>query len=584
MIRYPYLQEQPASRVTTDVFRGLNLGSRIGEGEFSEMENLTSDHFPVLSPRQKRSRCYNTSDPQGMYKVPGGALFFVSGNSLNMYDGQQVYGISDGLIETQIPRQFALMGNRLVLAPDMKWLDIRYPFEGLKSMSAQLKKTEGEVTFSLCQRDGTAFGTVTAQEKPPENPGNQALWLDTSGSKSELKQYSAPAEEWVGVSTYVKIAGLTEHPFQAGDGITVSGIDSQMPQDVAAMNGSYIVEHAGSDHLVIVGLIKEACTQNCANAPLEIHRDVPQLDFIVEAGNRLWGCCHNVGEIYASKLGDFTNWNVFSGISTDSWVGNVGSAGNFTGAVNHGGYPVFYKENMKHKVWPSSTGAHQITSTPCMGIAEGSSESAALWGEKLFYLSPQGICMDDGSGPVTIDEALGHGQYRGGAGAVHHGKYYLSACKEDGTWDLLVYDLKRGLWHREDDLCLRHLVSADQSLYGLGSSRLWDLTGNSGTKEEAVRWSAVTGDLCQPSGDRQYLSRVNLRLSLEVGSQLDIYARYDHNPLWVKLGTVYGTSPDSFSLPVRPRRCDHLQLKLEGQGVGKVYAITRTFEKGSAYR
>ena len=175
MIRYPYLQEQPASQVTTDVFRGLNLGSRIGEGEFSEMENLTSDHFPVLSPRQKRSRCYNTSDPQGMYKVPGGALFFVSGNSLNMYDGQQVYGISDGLIETQIPRQFALMGSRLVLAPDMKWLDLQHPFEGLKDMAAVLKKTEGEVTFSLCQRDGTAFGTVTAQEEPP-------LWSQASST------------------------------------------------------------------------------------------------------------------------------------------------------------------------------------------------------------------------------------------------------------------------------------------------------------------------------------------------------------------------------------------------------------------
>ena len=584
MIRYPYLQEQPSSRVTTDVFRGLNLGSRIGEGEFEEMENLTSDHFPVLSPREKRSRCYNTSDPQGMYKVPGGAVFFVNGNSLNMYDGRQVYVIYEDMIETQIPRQFALMGNRLVIAPDMKWLDILHPFEGLKDMGAWLKKTEGEVTFSLCQRDGTAFPTVTAQEEPPENPGNQALWLDTSGSTSELKQYSTSSGEWVGISTYVKISGLTDHPFQTGDGITLSGVDPHAPQAVSALNGSYVVETAGSDFLVITGLIPESYTQNCADAPLEIRREVPQLDFIVEAGNRLWGCQHNVNEIYASKLGDFTNWNVFSGISTDSWVGNVGSPGVFTGAVNHGGYPVFYKENMKHKVWPSSTGAHQITSTPCMGIAEGSSESAALCGEKLFYLSPQGICMDDGSGPVSIDEALGHLRYQSGAGAVHRSKYYLSAHNEDGKWDLLVYDLSKGLWHREDDLQLMHLVSADRNLYGLGNGHLWDLTGKNGTKEETVHWSAVTGDLCQSGGDRQYISRVNLRLSLEEGSRLDIYARYDHNPLWVKLGTVYGTGPDSFSLPVRPRRCDHLQLKLEGVGGGKVYAITRSFEKGSAYR
>lgn len=581
MIRYPYLQDQPTSQVTTDVFRGLNLGSRIGEGEFAQMENLTSDHFPVLAPRGKRGRCYSASDPQGLYQVPGGAVYFCSGNCLNMFDGTQVYELARDLVTTQLPRQFALMGTQLVMAPDMKWLDIRNPFQGLQPMGAHFEKKEGSVTFSLCQRDGSAFGTFTAAKEAMENPANGDLWLDTTDRG--LKQYSASAGEWVGVSTYVKISGLGEHPFQTGDGITLSGVDSHAPQDVSRLGGSYVIEHSGSDYLVITGLIAEAYTQDCATTALEIRRDVPQLDYIVEAGNRLWGCCHNVNEIYACKLGDITNWNVFSGISTDSWVGNIGSAGEFTGAVNHGGYPVFYKEHMKHKVWPSATAAHQITSTPCMGIAEGSSESIALCGEKLFYLSPQGICMDDGSGPVTIDQALGVCRYRNGAGAVYRNKYYLSASNEDGGHDLLVYDLSRGLWHREDDLDLQHLVAGDQALYGL-STKLWDLTGKYGIREDALHWSAVTGDLCQSSGEHQYLSRLTLRLALDIGSRLDIYARYDHAPLWVKLGTVYGTGPDSFSLPVRPRRCDHLQLKLEGQGMGKVYAITRTFEKGSVCR
>lgn len=581
MIDYPYLQEQPSSRVTTDVFRGLNLGCRIGEGEFCQMENLTSDHYPVLSPRGKRGQIYNPGAPGGMYQVPGGALFFVSGNSLNMYTGQEVYGIAEDLIVSQLPRQFALIGTRLVIVPDMKWLDIGKPFEGLKSMSASLNKTEGSVTISLCRQDGSDFGAVTAGEEPLENPANMALWLDTSSHA--LKQYSLSAKEWVSVSTYLKLSGLTDHPFQTGDGITISGIDTHAPQDVKALEGSYVVEYAGSDFLVITGIIDEAYTQNCADVALKIERPVPQLDYIVEAGNRLWGCCENVNEIYASKLGDCTNWNVFSGLSTDSWVGNVGSPGGFTAAVNHGGYPVFYKQDVKHKVWPSSTGAHQITSTPCMGVAQGSSGSAALWGERLFYLSPYGICMDDGSGPVLIDEALGQRRYRNGAGAVYCNKYYLSAAGEDGQYDLLVYDLRKGLWHREDGLQVMFMTPGDRELYALGS-KLWDLTGSRGTPEAVVSWYAVTGDLAQSAGDHQYISRVTLRLSLEQGSRLDIYARYDHSPLWVKLGTVYGTRPDSFSLPVRPRRCDHLQLKLEGQGPGKVYAITRTFEKGSAYR
>ena len=49
----------------------------------------------------------------------------------------------------------------------------------------------------------------------------------------------------------------------------------------------------------------------------------------------------------------------------------------------------------------------------------------------------------------------------------------------------------------------------------------------------------------------------------------------------VKLGQVYGTELRSFSLPVRPRRCDQLRLKLQGTGMCKLYSITKTLEKGS---
>lgn len=588
MIRYPYLQEQPSSRVTTDVFRGLNLGSRIGEGEFSEMENLTSDHFPVLAPREARGKISETTNPQAMYYVPGKGTFLIDNGKLVFIDsdGRRFEEENDKGSFCEYPtHQFALMGTRLVIAPEMKWLDIRYPFEGVKSMSAHLEIAEGSVTFSLCKRDGNAFGTMTTGAEPAESPANAELWLDPSNS--ELKQYSASAKEWVSVSTYLKISGLTDHPFQTGDAVCLQGVEYHAPRDIYAMeNATHLVEMAGSDYIVIAGITDESYTQNCVDFPLKLGRNVPQLDFIIEAGNRLWGCIRNVNEIYASKLGDITNWNVFSGISTDSWVGNVGSSGSFTGAVNHGGYPVFYKKHMKHKVWPSSTGAHQITSTPCTGVLNSCENSVAVYRNCVLYLCKDGVYMDDGSGEVKISQSLEPWNYSFGCGVVHKDKYYLCAHRNSHGRELLVYDLQKKMWHREDDVYFKHLVSADERLYGAGwqDGGLWDLTGSRGTKEEAVNWSAVTGDLCQSSGEHQYISRVTLRLSLDVGSQLDIYARYDHNPLWVKLGTVYGTDPNSFSLPVRPRRCDHLQLKLEGQGPGKVYAITRTFEKGSEYR
>ena len=42
-----------------------------------------------------------------------------------------------------------------------------------------------------------------------------------------------------------------------------------------------------------------------------------------------------------------------------------------------------------------------------------------------------------------------------------------------------------------------------------------------------------------------------------------------------------GSSLRSFSMPIRPKRCDHLRLRIVGEGDAKIYSITKTVEKGS---
>ena len=75
---------------------------------------------------------------------------------------------------------------------------------------------------------------------------------------------------------------------------------------------------------------------------------------MIECGNRLWGCKYGlvdgetVNEIYASKLGDFKNWNCFAGLSTDSYAAARGSDGPFTGAADYLGQPRF---SSRRTVW-----------------------------------------------------------------------------------------------------------------------------------------------------------------------------------------------------------------------------------------
>ena len=51
-MRYPTLYTKENSRQMVDAFKGYNHNLRIGDGEFFDMKNMTSDHYPVLSPER----------------------------------------------------------------------------------------------------------------------------------------------------------------------------------------------------------------------------------------------------------------------------------------------------------------------------------------------------------------------------------------------------------------------------------------------------------------------------------------------------------------------------------------------------
>lgn len=51
---YNYLSEPNISRSMQSSFAGLNKNARIGDGEFADMTNMSSDHAPLLSPRAPR--------------------------------------------------------------------------------------------------------------------------------------------------------------------------------------------------------------------------------------------------------------------------------------------------------------------------------------------------------------------------------------------------------------------------------------------------------------------------------------------------------------------------------------------------
>ena len=580
MALLPQLDYEYNERSVTDVFAGYDHRLKIADGAFFDMENMSSAQYPLLANRKKRGAVRHMAAPGGILAkeklawVDGGVLF---------YDGAEtgVKGLSAG------EKQMVSMGAYLCIFPDKVYFNTADP-EDYGSMEASYR-SGGTMRYSLCHADGTPYEAVTAAEEAPEEPANAQLWIDTSGSTHVLMEWSSVSAQWVSIPTvYTKIEflsnGIIPERFKANDGVTISG------SAVEHCNGEKILYAVGGgettlDYVVVVGILDEKVSQT--EGTVTIARKVPDMDFVCEAKNRLWGCRYgvsdgkNLNEIYCCALGDFKNWRQYLGLSTDSWTASVGSDGPWTGAVNYLGYPMFFKENRIHRVSISATGAHQIAETVCRGVQEGCAKSLQVVNEKLLYKSRADVCMYQGSFPESISEPLGEERYSDAVAGSIGDRYYVSMQNQSGAWDLFVFDLKRGLWVREDELHALGFASLGDELYCLTDNAMLALMGTDGEIEPCVRWMAETGMQYYQYPDRKYVSRFNIRLRMEEGAEIDVYLMYDSSGEWVRQGRIKMKGTRTVTLPIRPRRCDHLQMRLVGKGDVTLYSIARILSVGS---
>lgn len=574
-MKYPKLRVLKSSRQMVDTFKGYNHNLRITDGEFYDMKNMTSDSYPVLSPRGKRGMYASPASPTGI--IAKDALCYCDGTDFVMNEYRIDMGLSDE------PKQLVSMGAYVIILPDKKYINTAN-IGDRGNIEAEFT-TNSTASFTLCRLDSTEYAIdYPPSDTEPSGAANMSLWVDTSTTPHSLKQYSESAGMWVTIATtYIKIS----HPnigkaFEQYDGIEISGLEET---GASSLNGSAVVWEKGDDYIVVVGILDEVVY---VELPFTISRKMPNLDFVIESENRLWGCRYGtaingeiVNEIYASKLGDFKNWSCYMGLSTDSYTASCGTDGQFTGAITHLGYPLFWKEGFVHKVYGNYPSNFQIQTTACRGVQKDCHKSLAIVNETLFYKARSGIMAYDGSLPTEASYALGNEAYAEAVGGSIGNKYYVSMKDKDEKWNLFVYDMGKGMWHREDNLHAEYFCSCRGELYAITGKNIITMLG-SGVQDLAdTEWMVETGEIGISSPDMKYISRLTVRLMLEPEATCAFYAKYDFSDEWEYMFTLTGSNLRSFSIPIRPKRCDHMKLRIEGVGVAKIYSFTKTIEQGS---
>lgn len=647
------------SRNMVNTFMGYFHNDTVNEyadSQFSEMKNMSSDAFPSLEPRKGRLYIKKLEKPNGLFAFE--KLVYVDGTSL-FYDGEKVLDVSD------TEKEIVGMGANIVVFPDK----VIYNTETGESDSLEfLYTTENDIVFSMCRGNGDEYLYYTGPNEPDIT--EYIYWLDTSSAPQVFKMWSENQASWTEVSsTYVKILE-TPDVYVEGIKVYVSVIEPDISEvsqgdywldmsddtlyvlhreDGAAkwieeqkeyevrhknwgervreydslnisgcynedMNASMIVQAAGKDYIIVTAVIEGLHVQGAADK-ITLERKVPDMDYICEQDNRIWGCSSKNHEIYACKLGDPRNWYCYAGLSSDSYAATIGSHGKFTGCISHMGYVLFFKENCIHKVYGTAPANFTINALPCHGVQEGSEKSLCIINEILYYQSRDGICVYDGNIPEIISNDLGDEVYKGGIGGRAKEKYYIRTKDSHLNSHIFVYDTKKVMWHREDELPVKQFANMENKLYCLTEDgELWAMDENDiytnilpgiqyeygGVKEilcpsdvlpgkemskekELVEWEAVTNILGMDIPDNKYISNITLRIAVSEKAEFCVYMEYDSSGEWEKVLHMRETRKRSYTIPVRIRRCDHFRIRFSGKGICRLFSYTKTIENGSEW-
>lgn len=514
-------------------FGGLNHTTGAGDGELWDMRNMTSNHHPVLASRNRRMLYKTLAAPGGLFVREG--LCWVDGTSF-YFNGEEKGMVTEG------KKQFATIGAYILIFPDKCYFNTESGEYG----SMEAKWSGDSLTF-----------------------GNGLLY----GEAAEANCISCAGVKW-------------EDYFRSGDAVTISGCTVK-----PGNNLSVIIRAIDGDKLYFYEYsftIGEDGADYTERGNLSIARTVPDMDFICEHENRLWGCKGNT--IYASKLGDFFNWNVYDGLDTDAWAVDTGSAGDFTGCISYRGYATFFKEDNIYKVYGSIPSNFQVMGSATLGLAEGSANSMAVAGETLFYLSRNGVMAYTGGIPQPLGQAFGNLKFKNAVGGSDGLKYYVSMQETDGSHGLYVFDTQEGLWHKEDETQAIGFAKWDGNLYCLNvDGEIW-IMGNiqnvpeGVTEENPVEWEAEFADFTEKDPNKKGVSKVQIRLELDEGATVQVWIQFDSDGNWQKVSSALGEGMKrSYYLPIIPRRGDHYRLKLTGVGGCRIYSMAREYYTGSEY-
>lgn len=427
--------------------------------------------------------------------------------------------------------------------------------------------------------DGEIVGQVTEGEKQFAVVNTKmVIWPDKvylDMSSKEVKDLGAKltGSKAAFTTSTMKVTGwgdLTLH-FKTGDAITITGCTTQ-----TANNKDIVIKGLTADTITVADNTFTEASE--ASEEITLERKIPDMDYICESENRLWGCSNEEQTIYASSLGDPTNFYVYEGLSTDGYALAVGSEGEFTGCCKLTSSVLFWKETKLHKILGSYPAEYSLYSYDIEGLQKGCHKSLQVINEVLFYMGLHGVYAYSGGTPSLISANFGDHEF-GKAVAGNDGDSYYISLTEGEKHHLFVYETRASIWVREDDTRVVDFARTGKSLYFLDDKGAIWLADNR-RDDPDVEWLAQFAPFYETIQGRKTYTRLLLRMELPKGSYMIAEAR-TNGGIWKECGKIVGRECDTVTMRVPINRCDKFEIRLHGKGPFTILSQMREFTVGS---
>ncbi len=590
-MKLPIIRKKNRYRKSIISFGGINLTGMFSEGEMEDATAISHRLFPAITQRQKSTVVFECNSPSA-------AVFAdkecIAADGALYYDRKKVADLTQG------EKTLAVLGKKIFVFPDKVYYDT---IKGEVADISGLAQTHGaKVTFTentisvpkvYTKEERTiiketfpknmkfvTFETATVKDGDVElkNPSLKNISELAEGTvhnescgKNEYASvqsviYSEEDESYTVKSEKVKVINLMKDIFQnlhEGDVVKISGcVDKKENNKSATLISKTDISLTFSEGIF---------TEGTESGYVSIQREIPDFTCVCSYENRLWGCEKNT--IYASALGDGTNFFKYKNISTDSFTVESNSAGDFTACVVYQNGCLFFKENVCYRLFGNRPSNFELSQCFEGGILAQDRKSIVNTGGRLIYKGNGGVYVYSGGAPQRISDKLGDTILENAVAGSDGVNFFLTADTKNGREEF-VWDGEKNLWSKSGVKDTVSYLCFGKNVYRLKEQGVEKIENE---HDEDALWSITLRPFDEGYYKTKNYSRIHICAELSGGAYIRTEVRKDGGA-WETVNTSYGDEKKYINIPCVVKGCHEVQLRLSGKGKSIINSIVREFE------